>query len=157
MADKEAAERFWTHALGVYLREEPRAAFLRLQDRGGADVPMLLWCLWLSSEGRAPSRQTMADAVAFSARWRTAMVDPLRRVRRGAKGGIDGLPADLAEAGRTLVAETEQALERLQMDHLAGLPVEPGTVPAQAMLGLYADAAGLALDPEDVAVVVAAA
>lgn len=152
MEDSKAADRFWNFALAVYGRDVARAAFLRLQDRGGADVPMLLWCLWLASEGRGVSREGMAAAVSFSGTWRRAMVDPLRAVRRGVKPGIGGVPDALTGEGRALVAKTEQALERMQMAHLAGLSSD---APSADLMGLYAEVAGLTLDAEDLATVAA--
>jgi len=153
MTDKEAAERFWHFALSVYGRDDARAAFLRLQDRDGADVPMLLWCLWCAADQRGLSRQVMAEATAFSEVWRSATVTPLRTLRRGLKSGIEGVSPPLSEAGRAQIATTEQALERMQMDHLAALPTAATAQDASALIALYADCAGLSLDASDVAIV----
>jgi uncharacterized protein (TIGR02444 family) len=156
MDDRKASARFWDFALAVYGREDARAAFLRLQDDGGADVPMLLWCLWCAAEGQGVSRAQMTTAVAFSRAWRRAMVDPLRAVRRGVKPGIDNVPGALTAEGRALVAQTEQALERMQMNALAGMVAgESDTDPGDTLL-LYADVAGLRLDPDDLATIAAA-
>ena len=153
MTDKEAAEQFWHFALSVYGRDDARAAFLRLQDRDGADVPMLLWCLWCAAEKRGILREGMAEAVAFSSAWRSATVTPLRALRRGLKQGIEGVALPLSEAGRAQIAATEQALERMQMDHLAALPVGGAARDAKTLIALYADCAGVSFDPGDVAVV----
>lgn len=153
MTQRKAADRFWDFALSVYGRDAPRAAFLRLQDEGGADVPMLLWCLWLAHEGRSVSPDAMTGAVAFSRAWRAAMVDPLRRVRRTVKPGIDAVPDVLTEEGRALVAQTEQALERMQMTHLAQIKAAEGKADPGDNLLLYADVAGLSLDPDDLATI----
>ena len=155
MAQKEAAERFWDHALALYGRDAAREAFLRLQDRDGADVPMLLWCLWCASEGRGISRETMTAAVAFSSAWRAEAVAPLRTLRKALKSGIKNIDRALSEEARTRIASTEQALERLQMDHLAGLPTGTAQSNGLTLIALYADVAGLSLDAADGVVIAA--
>lgn len=161
MAGKEAGERFWAHALGVYGQEAAREAFLRLQDRDGADVPMLLWCLWCGAQGVVLPHAAMQEAVTFSCAWRGGIVDPLRSLRREMKGGVEGLPADLCETARGKVAAAEQDIERLQMLHLAELSPESGdAAPGEAMrtnILLYADCAGLALSEADCSAVLSCA
>ncbi len=109
------ADRFWRFALAVYLPEE--ALFLRLQDTGGMDVPLTLFCLWCGSEGLTLSEPVMREAIAFSDAWRRDRVEPLRTLRRAWKD----TPGALSEAARQQVAAAEQAIERLQMTHLATL------------------------------------
>jgi len=144
------AARFWRFALAVYLPEEARADFLRLQDEAGADVPMALFCLWRGAEGVRISARAMAEAVAFSAAWRAARVEPLRALRRGWKDApAADLPAGPSEAARQHVARAEQAVERLQMDHLAGLDAGEGGAEnaARDNLALYCRLARLSPDP----------
>jgi len=146
MTDKEAAGQFRDFALATYGREGAREVFLRLQDRDGADVPMLLWCLWCGDANRSVTRDVMEQAVAFSRAWRVAAVDPLRAVRRDLKPGVEGVPATLSTEGRGYVAKAEQTLELLQMDHLAALADAPGSGGGDPLFALYADCAGLELD-----------
>ncbi len=155
MAQKEAAEAFWDFALGVYGQDAVRAAFLRLQDRDGADVPLLLWCLWLGTRGRGVSDEEMTAAVRFSLAWRDAVVAPVRAVRRGLKLGVEGVPLEEAARARARIADTEQGLERMQMDHLAQMPCSGGTDESAGLIALYAGIAGLHLDSVDVADVLA--
>jgi len=77
MAQKKA-ERFWKYALTLYDQEAVREALLRLQDRDGADVPLLLWCVWCGAEAQGVSDEAMSQAVEFSAVWREQTVSPLR-------------------------------------------------------------------------------
>ncbi len=149
------AARFWRFALGVYLPDDARAAFLRLQDRDGADVPLLLFCLWCGVEGVRLSDEAMAQAVAFSRDWRADRVEPLRALRHAWKGAPDAL----SQAARQQVAKAEQAVERLQMDHLAGLRAgEDGAADAVAAnLSSLSRHAELSLDRADIAIVTALA
>lgn len=154
MTEKEAAERFWAFALELYGQDAAREAFLRLQDRDGADVPMMLWCLWRGVEGQGIPEDVMGDAVEFSAAWRERAVEPLRKLRRALKPGISGVEVTLAEAARLKVAATEQAVERLQMDHLAGLPSDSAKGSPRENMDQYARAATLSLDAGDVSTLV---
>ena len=142
-----AGSRFWAFAVNLYPRRAAQAAFLELQDAHGADVPMLLWCLWNGSLGARITDAQMRKAVAFSQNWRRARVDPVRALRRGWKGHPDGAPDALAEAARQEIARAEQAIERLQMNWLAELKVaEAAPAPAHAEnLTLYAQIAALDL------------
>lgn len=152
MTKKEAAERFWDHALSVYGRDAVREALLRLQDQGGADVPMLLWCLWCHAEGRGLSSETMERAIAFSRAWQSAVVGPARAHRRALKLGVEGVPARLAGDARGRIAETEQALERMQMEHLASMDAGGLAEDAATLVARYQLIAGLELDAADVSV-----
>ena len=50
----DAAASFRAAALGLYEQAALRDACLRLQDRDGLDVVVLLYCLWAAGSGRAP-------------------------------------------------------------------------------------------------------
>ena len=157
MVEGEAAPaRFWKFALGVYLPEEARAAFLRLQDRDGADVPLLLFCLWCGVEGAALSDAAMERAVNFSAAWRAERVEPIRRLRMAWKDRPGTLPPDASEAARQQVAKAEQAVERLQMDHLAGFRDGAAHRVDDALphnIAILCRHASLTFDPADMATV----
>ena len=145
------ADRFWHFALTVYPQPDARAAFLRLQDRDGADVPMLLWCLWCAAEGVGLSVKPMRAALAFSVNWRRDRVEPVRALRRAWKGASGQLPPQASEAARQALAKAEQTIERIQMDHLADMA--HGTDEADAALAnirLYAAEAGLSFDTDDI-------
>jgi len=156
MAEKEAAERFWVYALELYDQSAAQDAFLRLQDRDGADVPMLLWCLWLGSEGYGVATSVMHQAVEFSKVWREQTVEPLRNLRKALKPGIAGVPVELTNAARSHVAETEQRIEHFQMNHLAGLSTNTLDGSAVENLDRYALAAGLTLDATDQSIILEA-
>lgn len=149
MVEAESNEaRFWRFALGVYKPQSHRTAFLRAQDEGGADVPLLLFCLWSGAEGIRLSTDAMGAAVSFSAAWREARVEPLRALRRGWKDAPGPLPPALSESARQKVAAAEQAVERLQMAHLADLRTGEAVTSGATRdnLDLYGTMAGITLD-----------
>jgi len=154
MTEKKAAEQFWVYALELYGQSTAREALLRLQDRDGADVPMLLWCVWHGAKEQGVSKDRMVQAVDFSKAWREETVEPLRKVRRALKSGIPGVESTLSETARSRIAETEQAVERIQMDHLAEIPLGALRGSAAENLDHYALVAGLSLDAADVSILV---
>lgn len=150
------ADRFWQFALDLYLPEEGRALFLRLQDDGGLDVPLALFCLWCGSEGVALFEAAMERAISFSTDWRRDRVEPLRALRRAWKGAHDSLPSALSDAARQRVAQAEQAVERLQMNHLVTLREGTRGDPdaAHANLSLYCRLAQHSPDEADLTLAV---
>lgn len=78
---------FWTFSLDRYGREGVPPLCLILQDRHGADVNLVLFGLWLGSQGRrirgVPAAVTIGERVAD---WHAQIVRPLRGVRRAMKG-----------------------------------------------------------------------
>lgn len=150
------ADDFWRFALATYLPDASRAAFLRLQDRDGMDVPLLLFCLWRGGLGRRITPEAMRAAQEFSACWRSERVEPLRALRRDWKNDT-GPDAALVEAARQEVARAEQALERLQMTRLAAfVGAEATAAPAvatSANVALYCDVAGITASASDIAIV----
>lgn len=122
---------FWDWALAAYARPGVAETCLELQDRGGHDVVLLLFALWLADRGIE-----VDDGLAFRARrasgvWREEVVGPLRAVRRRLKPGLAALlphhdapearqPAQAA-ALRARIKGLELAAERLQVLALADL------------------------------------
>jgi uncharacterized protein (TIGR02444 family) len=111
------ADAFWRFSLMAYSRPGVADALIRLQDRGGHNVNLVLFGLWLGIGGLG-----RLDAAGL-ARARTAMagldgdvVAPLRRLRRALKGDPDRDVQDL----RRRVLALEIAAERRVQARLAG-------------------------------------
>jgi uncharacterized protein (TIGR02444 family) len=110
---------FWNFSLSVYGRDGVPDACLRLQDRLGVDVNVLLYCCWVAECGYAamdePALQRVLDLVAP---WKAEIVAPLRAVRRAMKGKYDGFEPVRQETLRGTVKRIELDAERLQQDAL---------------------------------------
>lgn len=110
--------RLWDYAVAVYAIEGVQPRLLTLQDRDGADVNTILWCLWcgrerlpLASE-EVPAILAEADAITEKA------VRPLRQVRRNISA-VDQSPfAETIAALRKDVLALELRAERLVLDTL---------------------------------------
>jgi uncharacterized protein (TIGR02444 family) len=159
-ADDAAA--FRTAALALYERAALREACLRLQDRDGLDVTVLLYCLWAAGAGRAPlDAARLARIEEHLQPWRETAIAPLRAVRRRLKGDA----RDPDEAVRRQVAAAEISAELIAMDLIAaaeaGAPRRPGAAAAAvalASLHAYAGFRGVAVAAaEDIRLLAAAA
>jgi len=148
---------FWDWSVAFYARPGVAGACLELQDRGGHDVNLILFALWLAERGIAVDDRLAARAQRVSEGWRSDVVAPLRRLRRQLKDGLAEPPhAHAPEARRpaqvallrTRVKALELASERLQILALADLVGDrpatavPGCDLARANLELLAAPAG---------------
>jgi uncharacterized protein (TIGR02444 family) len=117
MADRDdAAEAFWRFSLMAYGRPGVADALIGLQDRGGHNVNLILYGLWLGL-----CELTRLDAAAIS-RAKAAVADleeklvaPLRHLRRALKSDADPDVRDL----RRRVLALEIAAERRVQARLA--------------------------------------
>jgi uncharacterized protein (TIGR02444 family) len=139
---------FWDWALEVYAREGVADACLTLQDAHGQNVPLLLWALWASREGRSPDDAVLSEAAGLARRWETTAVAPLRAVRRDLKQDVEGFPAAERLAFRDHVKAVELEGERVLMRNLE-LLAEPTTSARgeTELLSAAAAAFGAPLEP----------
>ncbi|MGE0665240.1 MAG: TIGR02444 family protein [Sphingomonadales bacterium] len=127
--------RFWDFSADLYRRSGVEAACLLLQDRFGADVNLVLYCVWI---GRGLSGEALGLALEAAAPLRQ-FIESLRAMRRaGARG--DGSYEALLKA--------ELAAEKLEQDALEALapPERPSAGAGTANLRLYAERLGVDAD-----------
>lgn len=99
------ADPFWDFSLSLYSRREVQEACLRLQNRLGLDVNLVLFALWVGASGRGGlAAAEMADLVAALAPWRERVVLPLRRVRDTLKAEPHLAPELIPELRRKVLA-----------------------------------------------------
>ena len=111
-----AAEGFWRFSLMVYARPGVAEALIALQDRGGHNVNLMLFALWLGlSEATALDPAGLARAKAAIAGIDRDVVAPLRRLRRALKADPD---PDIRALRRRVLA-LEIAAERRVQSRLA--------------------------------------
>jgi uncharacterized protein (TIGR02444 family) len=102
----------WEFAVALYAKPGVAKACLALQDKHGADVPLLLAAIWHGRTGRGALSAARVERWTTIARtWRTQIVAPLRQARRALKAHD---AADLYAA----VKRAELAAEKLQLEAL---------------------------------------
>lgn len=116
-----SGNRFWDFTLALYGRPGVAPALVRLQDRLGLDVNMLLYCCWAATTGHGLSVADLKAVEAVTEPWQAEVVRPLRALRRRLKGGFGDLPAAAVEAYRKRINALEIDGERMAQDAMAGL------------------------------------
>ena len=154
MASVPSYPALWDFAVSFYSLPDVATACQTLQDRGGADVNMLLFALWNARCGRRLGPEQAASAADLVRPWQDGVVRPLRSVRRGLKNHGFTLAPAAVSAFRESVKAVELAAERLQIEMLASA-VMPGVsdlpLPVLARTNLDAYLGGLLLVPDPAA------
>lgn len=114
--DGGEAESFWRFSLMVYGRPGVAEALIALQDRGGHNVNLVLFGLWLAIDRSARlDAAGLARAKAAIKRLDRDIVQQLRRLRRALKDDPD---PDIQDLRRRVMA-LELAAERRVQARLA--------------------------------------
>jgi uncharacterized protein (TIGR02444 family) len=119
LSDEDA---LWRFSLAFYARPNVSEALIRLQDRAGCDVNLMLFMLWLGMSGRR--RLTDNDIVAaerITAPIRRELVEPLRSLRRNLRSNRDAEIQRLREKIKRLELAAERIVQR-RLAQLAGVP-----------------------------------
>jgi len=149
---------FWAFTLATYPREGVKEAVLRLQDRRGADVNLLLFCCWVAADGRGRlAAEALARADAAADAWRRAVTLRLRAVRDDIRGEADlwALEGAAAVREKVLAAEieservTQGLLERQAPEPRADAGAPERAADAAASLEAYVERLGFVPDAED--------
>ncbi|HEY3798688.1 MAG TPA: TIGR02444 family protein [Caulobacteraceae bacterium] len=129
----------WPYALTIYDRPGVQPLLLALQEAHGQCVPLLLWALWMSAEGRSAEPGAAAQAAEMARAWQDAAIAPLRALRRQLKGPAGpGSPARRQQL-RGGVQALELEAERLLLEMLEeASPDALGAADPQAWLALAA-------------------
>lgn len=111
---------YWQFSLRTYWKPGVEQACLRLQDRDGADVNVMLLCCWAAASGRgALGTRVLREAMKSTARWQKEVIAPLRSARRSLKQGFDGVPQQNAEKLRKKIGKLEIECEHAEQLLLA--------------------------------------
>lgn len=105
---------FWDWTLPTYGQPGVSPACLRLQDRYGLDVNVVLYAVWAASRGAELSDGDVAAAARRVDEWHRLVVCGLRAIRTQLKGDPHGAPAELAEALREDIKKLELDSERME-------------------------------------------
>ena len=109
---------FWRFSLRFYARPHIAEACLVLQDNAGADVNILLFVLYLADHRRQLDAAGIARLDSAVARWRDAVVTPLRSLRRGLKAGVEFIPGPVSETFRSQIKRLELESEQIEQHRL---------------------------------------
>lgn len=150
---------FWDWTLPTYGQDAVSPACLRLQERHGVDVNVVLFAVWSASLGVELSAAEVDGVAGRVQDWQTRVVSGLRAIRTALKGDPHGAPPELAESFRDGLKRLELDAER--MEHIIlGPEVPDGRVDgadltarrrmAERSIGRYLDVLGRDPDEDDV-------
>lgn len=105
----------WDFALKLYAAPGVADACLVLQDESGVDVPVLLFCAWLSKNGVTLNATEIARIDGLVKEWHENVVKPLRAVRRRLKTGPAPAPTKETETLRNGVKGVELSSEKIEL------------------------------------------
>lgn len=112
MTRESAADAFWRFSLMVYGRPGVAHALIRLQDRGGHNVNLVLFGLWLGlCQGAGLDAAGLARAKTAIAAIHRDVVAPLRDLRRALRADPD---PDIRALWRRVLALEIAAERRVQ-------------------------------------------
>jgi uncharacterized protein (TIGR02444 family) len=117
---RQLTRRFWAYSLALYDRPGISAALIRLQDRHGLDVNLLLLCCFAGALGfGALSKAELSQIDRAIGPWRAGVIQPLRALRRALKASpLRALESD-GGALRRQVSQAELLGERRAQAMLA--------------------------------------
>lgn len=114
------AAESWAFALKLYAEPGVREACLRLQDRGGVDVMLLLVAVFATAQKQIRISSEDVSAMDDASRpWRLQIVHPLRALRRTLVSGPAPAPSEASERLRSQIKAAELGAERFENDLLA--------------------------------------
>lgn len=110
----------WDFAVSLYERDPVREICLALQESAGADVNMILYCLWLGATGRGQiDGDTFAHLSEAVSVWHKDVVMPLRAARVRLRKPPKSVAPSAATALRNQIKDIELAAERIELEVLA--------------------------------------
>lgn len=107
---------FWQFSVAFYRTPGVSEACLELQDRCAVDVNVLLFLLWMAAERRRVTVDQVRGLIDKLKRWQTAVITPLRMLRRMLKIDAPLVEPAAAEFFRVRVKALELEAERLQQE-----------------------------------------
>jgi uncharacterized protein (TIGR02444 family) len=155
----------WDFATWAYAQAGVEKACLALQNRLGADVNVLMFCLWLAQRGTAGGQlaRYLGAAIKLSRDWQRNFVEPLRTCRTNFKEFVEatamgGLELAAAHALRERIKQCELDMEQAQVLAMYALVMDNDVIDelrssteqkqdAQNNLNVYFSATGVKLDP----------
>ncbi len=114
-------ETFWQFSGEAYGEPDVAEACLEAQDNFGADVNVILLCLWMDTRGMRMQGDDWANLLRTSQAWQRDTLAPQREKRRALKGKPDYEAAKRQELAleRQAQAALLESLEEMPIRHKA--------------------------------------
>ncbi|MFK7864316.1 MAG: TIGR02444 family protein [Pseudohongiellaceae bacterium] len=80
-----SSQNFWGFSVELYQQEGIAPACLKLQNKFGLDVNLVLLCFWYGHTTGSMGPEALQASIKFSDQWRMQVVNPLRQSRQWMK------------------------------------------------------------------------
>jgi len=110
----------WAFSLRVYGAAEVAPACLRLQERHGVDVNVLLFAAWLGVGGRSLDPPALDRVLDHVGPWHETVVRHVRALRVALRPGFEPADGDQVEALRRRLQKVEIDAEFVEQEMLYG-------------------------------------
>ena len=117
----KSAVSLWDYAVEIYCRPGMSDLCLMFQDDYGADVSIILFISWCSTQGIRIDDQLLTRVEQSVGVWNRDVVAPLRGMRRELKLDSRGITRKTVSAFREKLKALELEAEHLELNTLAGL------------------------------------
>lgn len=144
ITDNYADEMVWRYVSRIYAAPGVQESCLRLQDRYGLDVCLLLMAAYSGGLGQRWSKEVLQVLTDASSNIRSEYLLRIRALRISAKN----LDVTLYEALKTAELAAERWQLRQLIECLKALPLQQGSVFFDQNIELYATEQAGTLDPD---------
>jgi uncharacterized protein (TIGR02444 family) len=130
---------FWRFSVDIYGRPGMRPLLLDCQDQGGANVNLMLLCIWAGEQGQKLDAKALNRAKSAVAGWSAAVTNPLRAQRRRLKQDWQELAPDVEPIRQAILAaelEAEKTEQALMIAALAPWPAPLESAAEQVLANL---------------------
>ncbi|WKL57465.1 TIGR02444 family protein [Asticcacaulis sp. ZE23SCel15] len=114
---------FWNWAVAAYGADGVAAQCLNLQDDHDQCVPLLLWAVWVGTNGGKLSAEAAEEGADMARSWSEAVVEPLRILRKRLRKPLSDIDDAARERIRAQVKSVELNSERELMTALEALSI----------------------------------
>jgi uncharacterized protein (TIGR02444 family) len=152
----ELTQDLWEFSWEFYQRAGVSVQLIDWQERLGANVNVVLICIWAGHRGQSLRQSDISAAAEAVSGWNTAVTAPLRQLRQRLKSDWQSLSDDRQHV-RDAVLAAELAAEKAEQAALvAALAPHPAPAPAdpqavRANLALYLGEAAIAAPASSIA------
>lgn len=150
-------DALWSYYLALYAEPDVASRCIRLQDRFGADVNLVLYACWAASHmHKTLAPKDFQPLITATTPWRESVTQAIRSARRALKAEAESLAAAVYQDLRQRLLDAELEAERIEVERLARLSPVPeridvtgAEVRAKARANINAYLAGIARTPDE--------
>ena len=108
----------WDFAVSFYQEPDVKEQCLLLQDACDADIPLVIFALWLSTQAVRLEPADWQQVFIDLDLWRSDVIKPLRHIRKKLKKGPPPAPCTATNELREMIKLAELNAEKIELTYL---------------------------------------